>query len=305
MNTMSESSPFPANIRRIGIAVPSYNVSAEEMAKVYEHFQKFGIECVGSPLPDHCKNHFPEDDQIIADALNTLIRDESIDLILCARGGYGAAYLPDLIDWETLRRRALPLLGYSDVTALHLAMLKHHAGCPVSSWMGIGLTKEGVDDETVKSIAKAVQRVQSQGKYNQSVKLSSVGNLTDRSVTGPVIPANLSVLCSLSGSSYLPDFDGSILIVEDIDEEPYKVDRMMLNLDLNGIFHRTAAVVGGYFSGELAGPPEEYEMILKRFARRNPQTPFFNGIPFGHSLPCSGIPAGMPAKIDPDGMMYY
>lgn len=302
---MSELSPFPGNIRKIGIALPSYNVTADEMAKVYQYFQRFGIRCVGNSLPDRCKNHFPEDDQVAADALNSLIRDESIDLILCARGGFGAAYLLDLIDWETLRQRALPLLGYSDVTALHLAMLKYRAGRPVSSWMGVGLTKEGVDDETVRSIAKAVQRVQSQGEYNQSVKLSSVGNVTDQAVTGPVIPANLSVLCSLSGSSYLPDFDGAIVILEDIDEEPYKVDRMMLNLHLSGVFKRAAAVVGGYFSGELAGPEEEYLKCLKRFAVRNPQTPFFSGLPFGHTLPCLGIPAGMTATIDPDGVMHF
>lgn len=302
---MSKLSPLPENIHRIGIALPSYNATGEEMTAVCQYFQRFGIECVGSSLPDRCKNHFPEDDQVSADALNALIRDESIDLILCARGGFGAAYLLDRIDWETLRRRALPLLGYSDVTALHLAMLKHRAGCPVSSWMGIGLTKEGVDDETVKSIVKALQRVQSQGECNQSVNLSSVGNMTEKTVTGPVIPANLSVLCSLSGSSYLPDFDGAILIVEDVDEEPYKVDRMMLNLDLCGVFKRAAAVIGGYFSGELAGPPEEYLMSLKRFAARNPGTPFFNGFPFGHTLPCLGIPAGMTATIDPDGKMHF
>jgi len=125
--------------------------------------------------------------------------------------------------------------------------------------------------------------------------------MTDK-VTGPLIAANLAVLASLCGSEHLPDWHGAMLALEEIDEEPRKIDRMLLQLDLNGIFDEVSAVIFGKFTGEC-GTAEERRRVFLRFAERHPQAAFFDGLPFGHELPVHTFINGRDVSVANTGIL--
>ena len=268
---MKNDCPFPDTIRKIGICTPSKLVDPEQIAAAAALLEKWGIAYTLAPdaLTPGEEDYFAADAEKRAAGFNALLRDESIDLILCSRGGYGAAYLLPLIDWDLLKKRNLPVVGYSDVTALHLAMLARSAGKPVAARMAAHLPDIAADPFSCESMRHALA-----GTPEKTAQLIPVIPSVISSVTGNFVPANLTVLASLCGSQWLPDWSGKILAVEDIDEEPRKIDRMLLQLELAGIFDSVAAVVFAGFSGDC-GTPEERKRIFRRFADRHPDTPFF------------------------------
>ena len=298
---MKNDCPFPDTIRKIGICTPSKLVDPEQIAVAAALLEKWGIAYTLAPdaLTPGEEDYFAADAEKRAAGFNALLRDDSIDLILCSRGGYGAAYLLPLIDWDLLKKRNLPVVGYSDVTALHLAMLARSAGKPVAARMAVHLPDIAADPFSCESMRHALA-----GTPEKTAQLIPVIPSVISSVTGNFVPANLTVLASLCGSEWLPDWSGKILAVEDIDEEPRKIDRMLLQLELAGIFDSVAAVVFAGFSGDC-GTPEERKRIFRRFADRHPDTPFFEGLTFGHALPSLSFAVGKSVTIRNDGLMTY
>ena len=298
---MKNDCPFPDTIRKIGICTPSKLVDPEQIAAAAALLEKWGIAYTLAPdaLTPGEEDYFAADAEKRAAGFNALLRDESIDLILCSRGGYGAAYLLPLIDWDLLKKRNLPVVGYSDVTALHLAMLARSAGKPVAARMAAHLPDIAADPFSCESMRHALA-----GTPEKTAQLTPVIPSVIPSVTGNFVPANLTVLASLCGSQWLPDWSGKILAVEDIDEEPRKIDRMLLQLELAGIFDSVAAVVFADFSGDC-GTPEERKRIFRRFAERHPDIPFFEGLTFGHALPSLSFAVGKAVTIRNDGFMTY
>lgn len=298
---MKNDCPFPDTIRKIGICTPSKLVDPEQIAVAAALLEKWGIAYTLAPdaLTPGEEDYFAADAEKRAAGFNALLRDESIDLILCSRGGYGAAYLLPLIDWDLLKKRNLPVVGYSDVTALHLAMLARSAGRPVAARMAAHLPDIAADLFSCESMRHALA-----GTPEKTAQLTPVIPSVIPSVTGNFVPANLTVLANLCGSEWLPDWSGKILAPEDIDEEPRKIDRMLLQLELAGIFDSVAAVVFAGFSGDC-GTPEERKRIFRRFAERHPDTPFFEGLTFGHALPSLSFAVGKSVTIRNDGLMTY
>lgn len=293
--------PFPDTIKKIGICTPSKLVDPDRITAATALLDRWGIAYTLAPnaLTAGEEDYFAADAATRAADFNTLLRDESIDLILCSRGGYGAAYLLPLIDWDLLKKRNLPVIGYSDVTALHLAMLSRHAGRPIAARMAAHLPDIAADPFSCDSMRAAIA-----GDTENTASLHPVNSSVISSVTGDFVPVNLTVLASLCGSPWLPDWSGKILAVEDVDEEPRKIDRMLLQLDLAGIPDKISALVFADFSGDC-GSPEERERIFRRVAERHPGLPVFAGLNFGHALPSLSFAVGSPVTIRKDGLMTY
>lgn len=297
-------SPFPATLKKIGLFSPSARPDPERLPLALKLIRSLGIECVCPPhlLAAGEEDYFGADDSKRAEDFNFLLRAPDIQLILCTRGGYGSAYLFDKIDWNILRTRKLPVCGYSDVTAFLLAMQKKYAGIPVAGRMAAHLPGSVRDPFTMHSMKHVLTRALG-GKTScpQKCRLKPVSD-TIHPVTGPFLPVNLSVLTSLCGSKHLPSFKGVILALEDIDEIPRKIDRMMLQLELNGFLDQAAGVVFGQFAGEC-GSAAEKTRIFRRFAKRHPDTAFFTGLPFGHELPSLSFLFGRKASITSGGIL--
>lgn len=296
-------SPFPGCVRRIGIMTPSKVIEPNVLENAVRMLEAWGVECVCAP---HCtisgeETYFAADAVTRADDFNFLLRDDSIDLILCSRGGYGSAYMLERIDWQRLASQNLPVCGYSDVTALHLGMLAKRAGIPVSTQMMSGISDAARCDFTMRSMGHALSVAMGQNDAPQIISLRPLSIPENAApLSAPLVVGNLSVMVSLCGTPWMPDLSGCILAVEDVDEEPRKIDRMLLQLDLCGIFGKVGSVIFGYFSGEC-GTDAEKHRIFRRFALRHPETPFFDGLPFGHILPSLSFVDGQIVRLDLNG----
>lgn len=262
---------YPEHIKTVGIITPAGKLAAELLEAGIAALRKEGIKVKGpQSLPD-CKVAYlagtPEDR---ARQLEEMWLDPDVDMLLCTRGGFGCSQLLDHINWRKLSRRPLPLAGYSDITALHWAMASCHAGLPVVSPMLGKLSS--LDTATYSAIGKA---------FSGSERTAAVQRLSGQGFSGKILAGNLTVAASLAGSDYFPDARNKVILLEDINEPVYKIDRCLTQLEQSGLFHRAAGVIFGSFSGS---DPQELDELFNRFARRT-NLPAACGFPFGHNLP--------------------
>ena len=204
--------------------------------------------------------------------------DESLDAILCARGGFGSAHLLPRLDWERMKKRALPLLGYSDITALHLAMDKFGVGRPVAAPMLKDLSE--IDDGSLTALLDVLAR--------RDHEFCSVEELTPHPVfSGRPLAGNLTVMASLLGTPYFPNPTGRALFIEEVGEPLYRIDRLLTQLEQAGVFRVCAgAVFGAFTGGDFTGA--ELRELLSRVMKAAGK-PAVTGFPFGHKLPFRAI----------------
>ena len=226
------------------------------------------------------------------DDLHRALNDASVDLIMCARGGYGAVHLLDKIDYDLLRERDLPVVGLSDITALHLAMLSRNAGRPWAGSMAVRL-KRLLSDQVASDYFSTLLRPDEELELARITRLKKV----DHPVTALPIVANMAVLAAQCGSEFLPDFTDKILILEDIGESLYRLDRYLSQLRLNGIFDRVKAVLFGQFT-ECA-PQADILKLIDQFTDVLPPLVGF-GFPFGHDWPTTAVDQTRLMTIDAD-----
>ena len=241
------------------------------------------------------------DDDRAAD-LNGFLADPAVDLVLCTRGGYGCARLLHLLDFDALRRDPKPIVGYSDFTALSLAVA---ARAGVASFSGIMATAgDGFSESTLDPFSEASfwQAVSAGGfdtTYAAPVDAASwtvhrAPSLGD-TVTGALYPVCLSLLVSLVGTPYLPDLTNAILLIEDVHEELYAVDRMLTQLRHAGLLANVTAVLIGSFNGTT--PDKDAELIagVPRLVLEN--TPLsvavVSGVAYGHIARRLTVPVGV------------
>lgn len=173
--------------------------------------------------------------------------DPSVRLILCSRGGYGTAHLLEKLRFSGIKRNPKWVVGYSDITILHAAL----QACGIASLhgpMARHFSDEGSEDIAVrytKSIL-AGQTVEYNIPVGESAHLNRKG-----SVRGRLFGGNLSVFCGMLGSKYVKIPRGGILFIEDIGEAPYRVDRIIYQLKLAGVFRRINGLIVGRFTDYL------------------------------------------------------
>ena len=179
-----------------------------------------------------------------ASDLDAMFADPDVRAIFAIRGGWGGARILPLLDWNGIRDNPKLLIGYSDTTALHLAIAARagfatlHAPNGASSWQ-----KESWD--SLWQIAFAAGTPVLGGPGVEDAVGRPARTLTGGTARGRLLGGNLTILSTLMGTGWLPDFDGAILFVEDINEDPYRVDRMFQQLKLGGILDRVGGVIFG------------------------------------------------------------
>src|SRR4029077_12620244 len=179
--------------------------------------------------------------------LNAALTDDAIDAIWCARGGYGAMRILHQIDYAAMRRRPKPLIGYSDVTALHAAMSTR---CEVVTFHG-PTGRALLTPFSRASLERALAGDDSCGAAETATTLYG------GRARGRIVGGNLALLCALSGTPYAPDYRDTILVLEDVNEAVYRIDRMLTQLRLSGALAQCRGVVFGQFTDIPTDSPEE------------------------------------------------
>ena len=214
----------------------------------------------------------PDDDRL-AD-LNRALADDDVDVVWCIRGGYGTMRLLDRVDYDALRRRPKAIVGYSDITAIHAAVGRH-AG--LVTFHG-PTAREALTPFARDSLVRAVARGESSCGPMHGARVLRRGSAAGRLAGG-----NLALLAALCGTPYMPDLDGALLVLEDVGEAVYRVDRMLQQLRLAGALDGLRGILFGHCTecpGEEDGT-RALDAVLVGIADAL-EVPCIAGIPVGH-----------------------
>jgi muramoyltetrapeptide carboxypeptidase len=264
---------------------------------------KFGLESKGYSvtLGDSCTKaygYLAATDDIRAADLNEMFSDEDIDAIFCMRGGYGAMRLLDKLDYDAAARNPKPLLGFSDITALHIAygklsgLVTFHGPMPVGVFKAGGLTPIEQD-----SFDRAIKRAEPAGEIPSAFPLFT---MNEGVAEGMLVGGNLSLIAGLLGTPYELDTAGRILFLEDVGEKSYSIDRMLTQLRLAGKLDSCAGIVLGDYS-DCGGSMRGHNLPLSQIFRDvlSPcGKPTLGGYSIGHCDNNVTIPLGVRARLD-------
>ncbi|HEY9109351.1 MAG TPA: LD-carboxypeptidase [Roseateles sp.] len=240
---------------------------------------------------------FAGDDETRLAALHR-IADAAPSVALATRGGYGLTRLLDQIDWARIAKsveHGTRWVGYSDLTALQNGFIARHKG--LAMWSGplacddFGRSEAdgGVDDITQDCFTEAMS-----GALEAVGFRAPTAEFDGLEARGRLWGGNLTVLCSLLGTPHWPKVEGGLLFLEDINEHPYRVERMLLQLQQAGVIANQAAVLLGDFSGAAKTPNDRGYGLKDAVAalRARTKTPVLTGLPFGHVRTKVCLPVG-------------
>lgn len=225
--------------------------------------------------------------------LHAAAADPGVQVVMALRGAYGLTRLLPHIDYEALAASGKIFVGYSDVTALHMALMAKTGAISYAGPMVCDdISAEEWDPFTLPDFWRCLEGP------THTVQGEAAGNPA-LEAEGTIWGGNLVMLASLLGTEYFPRIDGGILFLEDIAEHPFRVERLMLQLMHAGVLARQKAVVLGDFSRYKLGPNDngyDFEGMLG-YLRKTLPVPVLTGLPFGHIRRRATIPFGAQARL--------
>jgi muramoyltetrapeptide carboxypeptidase len=298
----------PPRLRRgdvVGLVAPGGHTSDAAIEQAVQHIESLGFRVKqGTYLREVWGNYGGTVAARIAD-LHAMFRDPEVKAIWAIRGGSGCISLLRHLDYRLIRTHPKILLGYSDITALHLA-IHRHAG--LVTFHGPVASSTPSDYATEHLLAVLTEPRPS---YTIPMSLDNDRRALDepwyatRTVhegvaTGPLIGGNLSLVSALAGTPYAADFAGSLLFLEEVNEEPYRIDRWMTQLDLSVGFDKAAAIMVGICENcgpQGDGPSLTLDETLD--VHLTPlRVPAVTGYSFGHIRNQFTIPVGVKGRLD-------
>lgn len=274
----------------IGVVAPAGPVDPSQLPAVRALYERWGYRVRLFPGCQATTGYLAGPDALRLADLHAALADDEVAALHCLRGGYGAMRLLDRIDSALLERKPKLLIGYSDITALHALWARHglpslHAPMPASD-----LIKPGREED-----ADALWHVLRHGLRKDEVlapALPDDGLRVAGQAEGALIGGNLSLVAALLGTPWAWNAQGAILFLEDINEEPYRVDRLLTQLRLAGVLDAVAGFVLGSFTEEASPTPLLREMLVPL------GKPLLAGWPTGHGSPNRPLPMGVPVRLD-------
>lgn len=291
----------------VGVITPSTPVTdPDRLATVGRTLNYFGLRAkVGKNVGRHSVDFAASVDERLDD-LHSMFKDRDVSAVFALRGGYGAGQLLDRIDYDLIRRNPKILLGFSDITALHLAI---HKRARLVTFHGPVVTSS-FTDYTQTYFRKALFETQPVGKVSNP----SEGNglrpkhvlrtIRPGAATGPLVGGNLSLVTALMGTPFEIETRGAIFFIEDVGEEAYRIDRMLTQLRLAGKFDGVAGVIFGECDG--CGPsdykpsfssPYTLGEVLDNILGKL-KVPVLSGLTIGHTADQLTLPLGVTATLD-------
>jgi muramoyltetrapeptide carboxypeptidase len=290
---------------RVALLTPSGPMlERDHSARGTELCRALGYEPVLMPNAGKVHGYFAGTDGERLSDLNAALTDPSIDAVWCLRGGNGMNRIIDRVDFAGFAARPKPVIGYSDITVLLLALTTHTGVVtfhgPMARFAMPTFSKVHFDRVLVANTAAGtLGRVAT----NPNVLVPERGRIVTvigGKATGRLVGGNLTLLQALIGTPYFPDLNGAILFLEDIGEDLYRIDRMLGHLRLAGAFDSLAGVAIGHFSrmrhSTFEGAFGLDEVLRSYFEPRN--IPVAHGFPVGHVQEQWTLPIGVMAELD-------
>ena len=281
----------------IGITAPSGSIwnkwhieKIEGILKAQGFKTRFGQTCYEQD------GYLAGSDELRAAELMAFYEDKAVKGIVTMRGGWGCARILDRLDYETIRQNPKIIIGFSDITSLINAIyerakvITYHGPCGYSSW----------GDFTMKHVKNILASGTPYTLRNPSDFRDDLKTWVSGKAQGVLIGGNLTVVVSMIGTAYEPYWPGKILFLEEIGEEPYRVDRMLWQMRQAGVFNEINGLVLGSFKNCEPEEPEKSFSLDEVFQQHfsNATFPVYQGAAFGHITPKFTLPIGVSAEID-------
>lgn len=288
----------------VGLINPASATSSEDIEDAKKTLTSLGLQYkLGTHILDRYGYLAGKDRDRAAD-VNAMFADRSVKAIIAARGGWGCNRILPLLDYKLIRNNPKIIMGYSDITSLLLAiysqtgLITFHGPVGTSTW----------NDFTTNYVKRILFDGESVVMQNPPASNENVTTpictqtITSGKAKGKLLGGNLSVLVAMVGSAYLPDWQKTILFVEEIEEEVYRVDRMLTQLKLAGILDR----ISGFIFGQCTScDPKDRDksLTLTQVLREHIQPlgiPAWYGSAIGHIKDKFTLPIGIEVEIDAD-----
>lgn len=283
----------------IGIIAPASPTARQNVYLSKKALEEMGFKVKIGESCYETYGYLAGKDELRAKDLNDMFRDKKVDGVICLRGGYGTLRILNMIDYEVIRKNPKVFVGYSDITAVHVALnqrcelVTFHGPMTASNMIG------GFNKYSYKSLFKAVGSTEVVGELRnpggEKVKVINKGT-----AEGKIIGGNLTLITSTLGTKFEIDTKGKILFLEEIEEKPYKIDRMLTELLLAGKLQQVNGIVLGDWKDCKADKGERSLSLMKVFEEiiKPLGIPIIYNVKSGHCSPMMTLPMGVKAKIN-------
>lgn len=282
---------------RVGVAALSGPVDPDKLEAGLAELRRLGFEPVVADNVLSRREFLAGEDRERLDAFHRLAADPDLKAIFFTRGGYGLMRILPALDWDLLARHPRAYVGYSDLTPFLLEVVRRLGFAAFHGPLVGGELARGLDSEEEASLLGALA-----GRYPVEQPFQSW--LREGSASGPLVGGCLSLFSATLGTAWFPDLEGAILFWEDVNELPYRIDRMLTHLRLSGNLAGIAGMIVGHLErvGRPDGPEAEEErarwpsLVAENLSEFS--WPLAWGLPSGHIPPNWTLPLGLPARLE-------
>jgi muramoyltetrapeptide carboxypeptidase len=294
----------------LGLIAPAGFITEKDLTESTTNLENLGFKVKPGKHLLNKYGYLGGTDEERAEDVNLMFADKSVNGIVCARGGYGCVRMLSMLDYNMIAKNPKVLIGYSDITSL-LYGLYQKAGL-VGFHGPVGTST--YNEFSVQNFNRVLMNPESEASFrnaeDEDLSKPEFNSYTIRSgkAKGKLVGGNLSIVASLIGTEYDVDTDGAIIFLEEIGEEPYRIDRMLTQMIQAGKFKNAAGVALGVFSRCESKPSQSgiansfslKEVLMDRLFNLN--IPAVYGMSFGHITNKFTIPFGIKAELDVDNM---
>ena len=291
----------------IGLIAPAGPSSDDESVRFsIELLESFGFRVRQGKHVFERDQYLAGDDRDRASDVNAMFADDDIDAIFTLRGGYGTQRILPLLDYDLIRANPKVFIGSSDITGILIAMFEKTGLVGFHGPSAGGNYSDYALEEWRKVLWQPAQRT----RIGAAPSIEARPGLVERknritrfaggTAEGRLIGGNLTIVSTLMGTPYEPDFRDRIIFLEDVNEAPYRIDRMLTQLWLAGKLQHAAGIAFGKFTKtEDDGNTFSIEEIIKRRCG-SLGIPVVSGLMIGHIADKTTVPVGIKARLDAD-----
>lgn len=280
----------------VGIIAPASPPNLEKLERAITFLYGLGLNVkIGKNLEKEYGYLAGQDEERLAD-LHEMFADDEVKAVFCACGGYGTARLADAIDYDVIRNNPKIFWGYSDITFLHTA-IRQQTGLVTfhGPMLASDVGQEDVHELTMKTFSQLFEPT----AITYSEQISPLHILIEGDVTGILVGGNLSLLTNTLGTKFEVDTEDKILFIEDVNEEPRSVDRMLNQMWMAGKLQNLKGVLVGDFKN--CTPQREKTLLLEEVFDhyiKKINKPTMKGFNIGHCSPNIAVPLGVNVRLN-------
>lgn len=285
----------------IGLISPASTPdNLEKINEAVKYFERLGYRVMVGKNVGKVRGYLAGTDEQRLEDFHSMFLNKEVKAIFCVRGGYGSIRFLDKINFSTIRKNPKIFVGYSDITALQLAIF-HKVGLITFAGPMAAVDFSGeVDPFTEENFWKMVTFPKPFGKF-KNPQGERISCLTKGYAKGRLLGGNLSLVCSLLGTPYLPKLDKAVLFLEEVEEKPYRIDRFFAQMKLAKIFDKVSGIVLCNFTD-----CEETDSKKKSLSLNDVVSDYFSNLSIpvaynlihGHIKSKNTIPIGAMASVD-------